>query len=87
MNTMYTKKFFQTFVTLWETSSADQMAQKLNINRKQVSQIAGRIRKLGYPLTYKRQNSNFELLLEEALSEIGYKKSTDKTTRTYKKRK
>lgn len=69
-----TKKFFQTFVTLWETNSSEDIARKLDIDQKRVTQIASRIRKAGYDLPYKRQNNTWHLLLDEALAEINFPK-------------
>ena len=71
---MYTKQFFQTFVKIWETSSADEMAQKLDISRAKVNYIASKIRKAGYHLTAKRQAGVFQSLLVESLDEIGFPK-------------
>lgn len=82
---MYTKKFFQEFVNLWENLSTNELAEKLKIEKKYVSYVACKIRKAGYNLTKKRQEGEFQALITESLDEIGFPRNKEKyKPRTYK---
>lgn len=62
-----TVKQIRQFHALWESKSAQEIADEMGLNRAQVAYVAARIRKAGYELPHKRINGYWDTLIKEAL--------------------
>ena len=65
---LWTKNEIKTVMTLWETATTQQIAEKLKRKPSQVSAIAVKIRKMGFDLPRKRINGYLDTLLREVLN-------------------
>lgn len=65
----WTKDEIATVIDLWQSSSLDDIALKLQRERKHIVYIAAQIRKAGYQLPKKRINGKLKSLISEVLLE------------------
>ncbi len=69
-NVMWTKQMVKEVIGLWESMTANQIADKINVRKDQVNYIASRIRQAGYKLPRKHVTGYVGSLIKEVLSEI-----------------
>lgn len=68
---MWTKAELKEFVYLWETETAEAIAERFGVSRATISNIAVKFRKAGFPLTMKRQVGTSHSLIREVIAELG----------------
>ena len=69
---MWTKEDIATLATLWETSTKEEIANKIGITPSQVGSMVARFKKVGYKLPRKHSNTGVnEAFLIETLQELG----------------
>lgn len=74
----YTKEDFETVLDLWDTSSKQEIADKLGITTQQVAYLASQINKCGYKLPRKHVTGIRQALIKEMLAERGLIKKKKK---------
>ena len=67
---MWTKEDIKTVVSLWETTTKGDLANKLGINESQLNTMVMRMRKAGLKLPHKRKNGQAEAFLLATLKEL-----------------
>jgi len=68
-NKLWTKEELKTFINIWESCTATELAIQFGVSNATILAIASKFRKEGYPLTKKRQNGNLNGLIKEVIAE------------------
>jgi len=66
----WTKSELREFLSLWDTSSSEDLATKFGVSKATIAVIANNFRKEGYPLQKKRQGGSMRLLIQEIIGEL-----------------
>lgn len=66
---MWTKDEIKKIFEIWESSTIDEVAEELGIERIQVQYMANQIRAAGYELAKKHRKGYLSSLIKEALGE------------------
>jgi len=70
---MFTKQEAKSLLTLWNTNSKEEIAEKLNLTLDQVSYLTGQMKLAGFKLSRKHQKGHFIVMLAELKKEMSIK--------------
>jgi len=71
---MWTKENIRVLVNIWEKSTVEEIADKLDVDKRKVTYMANVIRKQGYPLSRKHVKSRAKIMIDEVMSELNINK-------------
>lgn len=69
----WTKEEIMVVIDLWETSTVEEIAERLGMNIPQILYRAWTLRKAGWPLSQKHKRGKFQNLVLELAAERGVK--------------
>lgn len=70
-NHMWTKENVKTLLSMWDSNSMLEIAQKMGLEQKQVQYMAHNLRAKGFPLTQKHKVGELQALLTDVALEMG----------------
>lgn len=71
---LWTKEEIKELLTMWDTSTKQDLAEKLGREPHQIAAMAARVRRAGYKLARKRMKDIYGNLIKEAMEELKSKK-------------
>jgi len=66
----WTKEELREFVSLWDTNTGEELAEKFAVSRQTINGIAKKFKDSGYHLQSKRKNGTVNLLIKEVIAEL-----------------
>lgn len=68
---MWTKDEIRTLVEIWESSTLEEISEKMGVDIPRIKALAARLRKFGWPLAQKHKRGVSGNLIREVAAELG----------------
>ncbi len=69
----WTKDQIKKVLKMWESHTAQEIAEEIGVSKEKITGIANVLRKKGFKLSKKRQNGYFQILIDELKQEMKIK--------------